>query len=181
MAAKKPGGTGRSGARTGQSRPAGPLVSEFDGVCTIVIHDAPSPPPKGDHRLRCRLEFSADRRHATLSDFEPIRTKEYAARLGPLAVSNSTTVHLRSSGRGTLSRDGHFAIDVVLFFDHAFDAPFYEEDSDLPVTLSTKQGGQPLSADGRVTLCGEGRFSGGALDGCRCELTYAGRVDPMPW
>ena len=180
MATKKPAKTtGR--AKTAAKQSEGPLVSEFDGTCAITIHDAPSPPPKGDYRLRCRIEFSVDRTRVSLTDFEPIRTEEYAARLGPLEVTNSTTVHLRSAGRGTLSKDGHVEIDVVLFFDHAFDAPLYEEDSDLPITLSTRKGGRPLSADGRVTLAGEGRFAGGTLDGCRCQLVYAGRVTPAPW
>jgi hypothetical protein len=182
MAAKKPASTGRPSAakRTRAAKPAS-LAADLVGSCTIHIHDAPSPPPDGDHPLRCRVTFSADRSRVELTDFEPIRTTEYAAKLGPLNVTNSTAVHLRSSAHGTLSRDGHFAIDVVLFFDHAFDAPFYEEDSDLPITLSTKSGGRPLSSDGRVTLAGEGRFKGGALDGCRCRIVYEARVDPMPW
>jgi hypothetical protein len=171
------GQQGRAGAR-GE---AGPLTADFAGACSLEIHDSPSPPPGGEYPLRCRVEFSADRETLTLSDFEPIRTAGYAAKVGPLTVTNSTAVHLKSSSRGTLTRDGHVAIDVVLHFDHSFDAPFVEEDSDLPVTLATRDGGTPLDAKGDVTLVGTGRFVGGALDGCRCRLTYRGRVKPMPW
>ena len=98
-----------------------------------------------------------------------------------MSVTNSTTVRLRSARKGTLTPDGHFEIDVVLRFDHAFDAPFVEEDSDLPITLQTRDGGKPLDARGNVTMVGAGRFKGGALDGCNCRLVYRGRVSPTPW
>jgi hypothetical protein len=147
----------------------------------LEIYDSPSPPPTGDYPLHCRITFSPDRQFVSLSEFEPIRTGDYAAKLGPLTVTNSTAVHLKSSARGTLTDDGHFEIEVVLRFDHSFDAPFVEEDSDLPITLTTHHGGKPLDSKGGVMLIGSGRFIGGALDGCRCHLTYRGRVAPMPW
>jgi hypothetical protein len=184
---KTPSKTPKSGGKAEAQPPAAagtppaPLDADFAGTCSLEIYDSPSPPPPGDHPLRCRIEFSADRRTVALREFQPIRTGEYAAKVGPLSVTNATAVHLKSSRHGTLTRDGHVEIDVVLFFDHAFDAPWVEEDSDLHITLSTRDGGQPLDARGSVTLAGTGRFSGGALDGCRCRLVYRGRVNPLPW
>jgi hypothetical protein len=171
----------KRGQEAGRGGDAGePLEADFTGSCALEIFDSPSPPPPGEYPLRCRITFSADRRYVSLSEFEPIRTGNYAARLGPLSVTNSTAVHLKSSGQGERTDDGHFQIDVVLHFDHSFDAPFVEEDSDLPITLSTRHGGKPLDAQGGVMLVGNGRFVGGALDGCRCRLTYRGRVHPVP-
>lgn len=168
--------------RAGRDRTASPLDAVFQGTCTLDIPDVPGAPPLDAYPLRCDLRYSADRKTVRLLGFEPIETGEYAARLGPLAVTNSTKVHLRSARPGRLDGRGHFSIPVVLFFDHLFDAPFYEEDSDLGLSLqSDVPGGSPLGADGSLTLIGEGVFSGGALDGKRCRLTYAGRVSPMPW
>jgi hypothetical protein len=157
----------RGQAARGGDEDLEPLEANFSGTCSLEIHDSPSPPPPGDHPLRCVITFSADRQTVTLSEFETIRTGDYAAKLGPLTVTNSTAVHLKSSAQGTLTEDGHFEIAVVLHFDHSFDAPFVEEDSDLPITLSTHHGGRPLDAKGAVTMVGNGRFVGGALDGCR--------------
>ena len=166
----------------GAGRRASRLDAIFEGTCTLEIPGVPGAPPLDHYPLRCDIRFSADRRTVWLLGFEPIVTAEYTARLGPLAVSNSTKVHLRSAEPGRLGKTGHFSIPVVLFFDHLFDAPFYEEDSDLPMTLrSDVPTGSPLDTDGRLTLIGEGTFSGGALDGKRCRLTYVGRVSPMPW
>ena len=165
----------------GHARGAATLEADFSGTCELDIRDSPSPPPTGEYPLRCRIEFSADRTKVALRDFDPIRTGEYAAKVGPLSVTNSTAVHLKSSTHGTLTRDGHVEIDVVLYFDHAFDAPFVEEDSDLALRLSTRDGGKPLDGKGHVTLAGTGKFKGGALNGCTCRLVYRGRVDPMPW
>jgi len=168
--------------RAGRDRTASPLDAVFEGTCTLDIPGVPGAPPLFAHPLRCDIRFSADRNTVWLRGFEPIATGDYTARLGPLAVTNSTKVHLRSAQPGRLGKTGHFSIPVVLFFDHLFDAPFYEEDSDLGLSLqSDVPGGSPLGADGSLTLIGEGAFSGGALDGKRCRLTYAGRVSPMPW
>ncbi len=146
------------------------------------IPDVPSPPPLDGYALRCKIEFSADRRVVTLHGFDPLSTPEYAATVGFVTVTNSTTVHLRSARPGTVSRDGHVEIPIVLHFDHSVDAPFVEEDSDIALTLSTRrQGGRPVGADGAVTLVGEGTFDGGHLAGKRCVLTYIATVAPMPW
>lgn len=167
---------------TKKSPAPGPLDAVFDGECSLDIPDAPARVPLDGYPLVCDIVFSADRTQVELVGFEPISTEEYQARIGPLTVTNSTTVKLRGAKPGRLSRDGHFSIPVVLHFDHLFDAPFYEEDSDLVITLSTSaEGGSPLDAQGRATLVGDGRFKGGALDGHPCRMTYRGRVSPMPW
>jgi hypothetical protein len=163
-------------------RSPGALDAMFDGTCTLEIPDVRGAPPLDHYPLRCDIRFSADRQTVWVLDFEPIRTPEYQARLGPLTVTNETKVHLKSAEPGRLGRDGHVAIPVVLHFDHLFDAPFYEEDSDLPLTLRSDQpGGSPLDATGRLTLVGEGAFEGGALHGARCRLSYTGTVSPLPW
>jgi hypothetical protein len=159
-----------------------PLEAVFDGACSLDLPNAPAHVPLDNYPLVCDIVFSADRDRVDLVRFEPIATEEYQARIGPVTVTNSTTVKLRGAKPGRLSRDGHFAIPVVLHFDHLFDMPFYEEDSDLVITLSTKgEGGAPLDGDGRATLVGDGTFKGGALDGYTCRMTYRGRVSPRPW
>jgi hypothetical protein len=97
-------------------------------------------------------------------------------------VTNATHVRLRSAAAGRVSPDGHVSLTVTLRFDHVFDAPFYEEDSDLTLTLrSDGPGASPLDAEGRLTLVGEGQFSGGVLQDKRCRLTYDGVLSPHPW
>lgn len=161
---------------------AAPLEAVFDGACSLDLPGAPAHVPLDNYPLVCDIVFSAARDRVDLVGFEPIATAEYQAKLGPVSVTNSTTVKLRSAKPGRLSRDGHFSIPIVLHFDHLFDMPFYEEDSDLVITLSTSvEGGMPLGKGGRATLVGEGTFKGGALDGYPCRMTYRGRVSPMPW
>jgi hypothetical protein len=158
------------------------LEAVFDGACSLDLPNAPAHVPLDHYPLVCDIVFSAARDRVDLVGFEPISTEEYQARIGPVTVTNATTVKLRGAKPGTLSRDGHFAIPLVLHFDHLFDMPFYEEDSDLVITLSTKgEGGAPLDREGRATLVGDGTFAGGALHGYRCRMTYEGRVTPMPW
>lgn len=164
-----------------KSAPA-PLAAVFEGACSLDLPGAPAHVPLDDYPLVCDIVFSAKRDQVELVGFEPIATQEYQAKIGPMSVTNATTVTLRRAKPGTLSRDGHFAIPIVLHFDHLFDMPFYEEDSDLVITLSTKEeGGQPLDARGRATLVGQGTFSGGALDGYPCRMTYRGKLSVMPW
>lgn len=174
--------TPSTSSRTSRAKAPRSLHATIDGTCALRIPSLPSPPPLDGYVLRCEIEFAADRLGVTLHDFEPIVTPEYPAKIGMVSVTNSTIVHLRSAAPGTLSRDGHVEIPVVLHFDHSFDAPFVEEDSDLALTLSTRDvGGQPLDARGHITLVGAGTFEGGHLAGRRCEITYDAAVAPMPW
>lgn len=168
--------------RKAPAAPARPLHAVIDGTCSLRIPEVPSAPPLDGYRLRCDIEFSADRQHVTLHGFDPLSTPAYEARIGFASVSNTTTVHLKAAKRGTLSRDGHVEIPVVLHFDHSVDLPFVEEDSDLPIRLSTHgPGGRALDRRGRIALAGEGKFEGGHLAGKRCALTFEARVDPLPW
>jgi hypothetical protein len=153
----------------------------IDGYCSLDI-DVESAPHLEGYRLRCDLVFDAHGKTVEIVHLEPIVTKPFEARVGPLQLENQTTVRLKSSQRGDLSRDGHAAIPVLLHFDHSADVPFFEEDSDLALTLTTDaKGGKLLDAKGRVVLVGEGRFAGGVLDGERCHLRYEATVDPLPW
>jgi len=159
-----------------------PLAAVFTGHCRLEIPGVPAEALQDTYPLSCDIVFSAPRDAVTLVDFDSIRTDAYEATVGPTSVTNRTTVHLVSARPGRLSRDGHFAIPLVLHFDHSVDLPFYEEDSDLALALSTRErGGAPLDARGSVTLVGEGTFSGGHLAGKTCRLTYEGRVSPLPW
>lgn len=179
---KKAPRAGSPSSKSSQPAPAAPLPAVFDGTCSLEIPDAPARVPLDHYPLVCDIEFSADRHEVTLTGFEPIATEDYQARVAGLSITNSTTVKLRSARPGRLTRDGHFSMPVVLHFDHLFDMPFYEEDSDLAITLTTSApGGEPLSASGRAVLVGDGRFAGGALDGFPCRMVYEGRVRPLPW
>jgi hypothetical protein len=158
------------------------LAAVIDGNCRLEIPGIPADALRDAYPLSCDIVFSAGRDAVTLVEFPGIETAVYEAQVGPASLSNRTTVHLLSARPGTLSRDGHFSIPVVLKFDHSVDLPFYEEDSTLAITLSTRaRGGAPLDGAGNVTLAGEGAFEGGHLAGRKCRLVYDGAVSPMPW
>lgn len=180
--AKKAAAPAPVAAGGGSKKADAPLDAVFHGTCSLEIPNAPARVPLDHYPLVCDIVFSAARDQVELVGFEPISTEEYQAKFGPLSVTNSTTVKLRSAKAGHLTPDGHFAIPVVLHFDHLFDAPFYEEDSDLLITLSTlEDGGAALDADGSAILVGRGTFKGGALDGYSCRMVYEGKVSPLPW
>jgi len=158
------------------------LAAVFDGNCRLEIPGIPAEVLQEAYPLSCYIVFSGARDAVTLVEFPGIETGQYQAKVGPTSVNNHTAVHLLSARPGTLSRDGHFAIPVVLMFDHSVDLPFYEEDSTLAITLATRaRGGAPLDAEGHVTLAGEGAFEGGHLAGRTCRIVYEGVVSPMPW
>lgn len=175
-------GVAKARGRQGSASKGIPLAAVFKGRCRLEIPGIPAAALQEAYPLSCDIVFSAARDAVTLVEFDTIRTRAYAAAVGPTTVTNRTTVHLVSAKPGRLTRDGHFAIPVILHFDHSVDLPFYEEDSDLALTLSTRvPGGSPLDARGSVTLVGEGRFSGGHLAGRACRLAYEGIVSPRPW
>jgi hypothetical protein len=77
---------------------------------------------------------------------------------------NTTTVSLQSGGNGPYNA-GSMAISLVLFFDHSIDLPIIEEDSTLPLRLTTDPpGGSVVDAAGNVVLAGTGTFQGGFLN-----------------
>ena len=180
---RKARGAGATGkvART-TTGGAAPLDAVFEGPCRLHIEEVAASPLREGYELRCQVRFSAGRDSLSITKFEEIVTPSYQADLGPARVANRTTVRLKSSEVGSVTRDGHVSIPVVLRFDHSVDAPFYEEDSDLPLTLSTKgHGGKPIDAGGRAILSGVGRFEGGALSGRQCAVTYRGQLAHRPW
>lgn len=179
---KATGGAGAKQQGGTRAAPSAPLETVFEGPCTLQIEDIDAHPLREAHQLRCDVRFSAERERLSITKFEEIVTPSYEAELGPARVTNRTTVRLKSSAVGSVTRDGHVSIPVVLRFDHSVDAPFYEEDSDLPLTLSTKgEGGRPIDARGRAVLVGTGRFEGGALAGRQCAVTYRGQLAHRPW
>lgn len=166
--------------RSASARSA-PTHAVIDGTCSIDV-EVESVPHLEGYRLRCDLVIAAHRGEVELVRLEPITTAPFKARVGIVRLDNQTTVRLKSSKTGELSHDGHASIPVVLHFDHSADVPFFEEDSDLALTLSTAApGGAPLDRQGHIVLVGEGAFSGGVLNAERCRLTYQAVVKPLPW
>lgn len=179
---KATGGAGAKSRGGTPAAPSAPLDTVFEGPCTLQIEETEAGPLREAHQLRCEVRFSTERERLSIEKFEEIVTPAYQAELGPARVTNRTTVRLRSADVGSVTRDGHVSIPVVLRFDHSVDAPFYEEDSDLPLTLSTKgRGGKPIDASGQAVLVGTGRFEGGALAGRQCAVTYRGQLAHRPW
>lgn len=96
--------------------------------------------------------------------------------------TNITTITHTSGVIGGYSKaDGNLGLTLMLRFDHSRDMPFYEEDSDLSIVLSTTSPqGSPVTAAGQVTLSGRGVFSGGWLNGVPCKMVVTGILSPVP-
>jgi len=92
---------------------------------------------------------------------------------------NTTTVSRSSGGSGSYS-GGEINIPVTLHFDQSIDLPFIDEDSDLPLVLSTSAPGSPVDAGGQVSLVGTGAFVGGFLAGANGTISIDGRFTPAP-
>jgi hypothetical protein len=69
---------------------------------------------------------------------------------------------------------------LTLHFDQSIDLPFYDEDSDLSLVLSTNPPGAPVAANGSVTLTGSGLFTGGFLGGSTGTVVITGVIAPVP-
>lgn len=96
---------------------------------------------------------------------------------------NITTISQISGGSGGYAKtDGNFGLALILRFDHSREfKPFYEEDSDLSIVLSTTfQSGSPVTAAGLVTLAGSGVFAGGWLNGITGTMVIMGTLTPVP-
>jgi hypothetical protein len=112
--------------------------------------------------LRMTAMLNGERTVIALTSYLSITTDVYDTPLG----LNQTTVTRTNSDVGGYA-NGRIVIPVTLRFDHSLDLPFYEEDSNLSLRLSTDAPGAPVSQPpyGRVRLVGSGIFEGGILGG----------------
>jgi len=102
---------------------------------------------------------------------------------GVFGPTNITTIFQIGGGSGGYSKtDGNLGLALLLRFDHSREfRPFYQEDSDLSIVLSTTfPPGSPVTAAGLVTLAGSGVFSGGWLGGRICNMVVTGTLTPVP-
>jgi hypothetical protein len=107
--------------------------------------------------------------------FPEIKTDPSPTPLG----ENVTTVTRIGGGFGSYA-NGSIAIPVTLKFDHSVDAPFFEEDSTLSISLLTDPPGSPVSTVGDVMLAGSAPFQGGVLGGSTGSITISGNITPRP-
>lgn len=154
--------------------PPPPLAAIFIGTATITTTNssAPGPFPAG---VRFGLLFDAARSFVTITSFPPIATQPFTTPFGP----NVTTVTKTGGGSGSFA-NGNIVMPLTLHFDQSLDLPFIEEDSDLPIGVSTNPPGSPVDGSGRVTLAGSGVFQGGFLGGATGTVSITGTISPVP-
>jgi hypothetical protein len=171
----------------GQERPSLqplPLRAKFEGTYTLRTSDSKAPGPfVGSGALE--LYFDDKRTAVTILRFTPIVTRPFSTPMG----DNTTTVTLTRGGSGDFNLvTGAVRIPVGLYFDQSIDLPFYTEDSDLDLELSTGLArsrlgdvtGAPLDAAGHITLVGAAQFRDGYLNKKDCTLVISGAVAPHP-
>ena len=111
----------------------------------------------------------------TITNFPPLSTPPFDTPYG----RNQTTITKTAGGAGTY-RDGNGSIPLTLHFDHSLDLPFFEEDSDISMVLSTDPPGSPVDEFGQVTLAGSGIFKKGFLNGATGTISIVGTISPAP-
>jgi hypothetical protein len=157
-----------------------PLQATFSGRATMTTNNSSAPGPYEVASLVMSLIFDGFRTGVFITVFPEIATDPFNTPLG----SNVSTIRKTGGGSGTYSSTtGDIVMPLQLRLDHSVEAPlpFYEEDSDLSITIaSTNPGGSPMNASGSITLTGSGTFVGGFLGGSSCNLTVAGVVSPHP-
>lgn len=153
--------------------PPPPLEAIFSGTASLTTSDARAPGPYHMSAI-IGLLFNGSRSYIAITTFPAIAV-EFDTVLG----HNVTTITKIAGGGGSFAA-GQVRVPITLRFDHSIDLPFYEEDSDLPLVLSTDPPGSPMAADGNVTLAGTGVFSGGVLSGQSGTLVIVGKVAPVP-
>jgi hypothetical protein len=94
---------------------------------------------------------------------------------------NITTIRQTAVGNGTYTKSsGALTLMLTLRFDHSREfKPFYQEDSDLSITLTTPPG-PSATTPGLVALAGSAVFVGGWLGGKTCTMVVSGTLTPVP-
>lgn len=156
--------------------PPPPLAAVFTGGATITTSHPSAMTP---FRTAVTLELLFDGRRTTIVivSFPPITTPPFDTPFG----RSTTTVSKIGGGAGAYW-SGNMLVPLTLRFDHSIEVPlpFFEEDSDLQVSLSTSAPGTPVDASGAVILAGTGTFDGGVLGGHTGTLVVVGAINPFP-
>jgi hypothetical protein len=154
--------------------PPPPLQATFAGTATITTTN-PSAAGPFTSPILLGLIFDGARTFVAITSFRPIATAAFPT----LAGMNVTTVSRTGGGQGSYA-GGAIRMPLILHFDHSIDVPFFEEDSDLSVLLTTDPPGSPVDASGSVNLAGSGTFGGGFLGGATGTLSIVGAISPVP-
>ena len=154
--------------------PPPPLEATFSGTATITTTNASAPGPFSTS-ISLVLIFDSARTFLGITSFPPIATAPFQTPVG----TNVTTVSRAGGGQGSYAA-GAIVLPLALHFDQSLDLPFFEEDSDLALVLTTNPPGSAVDAAGSVTLVGSGPFTGGFLGGSTGTVTIAGTISPAP-
>jgi hypothetical protein len=157
-----------------------PVESTFTGTATIAFSD--SRLPTQSVPVTATAIFSAQRDTVTLTRMDDIVSDPFDT---GILGTNVTTVHLERPATGRVLPGCNLTLRVQLRFDHSIELPipFYEEDSDLDVLLSTAaSGGTAIDVSGHAVLTGGAAFQGGVLGSQQvsCTLTMDGIFSPRP-
>jgi hypothetical protein len=154
--------------------PPPPLQATFTGTATITTTNSSAPGPF-TAGIQLGLLFDGNRTSVIITSFPPIATQPFSTPFG----TNVTTVTKTGGGFGSYA-NGNIVMPLTLHFDQSLDLPFFEEDSDLSVGVSTNPPGSPVDPTGGVTLAGSGVFQGGFLGGATGTLSISGTISPVP-
>jgi hypothetical protein len=152
-------------------QPQQPLEARFTGTATLTTTFGQAPGPFVED-LAFNVVFDSSRTMLSIVSF-PLIVERFETPLG----ENTTTITRRSGGSGSYSA-GNIVLPLGLRFDHSVDLPFFQEDSDLDIVLTTAPPGSPLTPEpfGNVTLAGSATFSRGVLGGDTGTLVIAGTI-----
>ena len=171
------------GCAPGSSSSSTAGTTHLIGQAAITINNPPPGVPAGANVAPAEMDmdFDAARTSVAVANFVPIVSQPFQTFLG----ENTTTVSLQSGGNGPYDAGtGYMRIDLVLFIDNSIDVPIIEEDSTLPLRLTTNPpGGSVVDAAGNVVLAGTGTFQGGLggpLNGKTADVTLTGQITPHP-
>jgi hypothetical protein len=153
-----------------------PVSLRFQGTLTATVDDPRIPPRMVAPGVDFVAHFTAERDAFTVFSMADVTFPPYEVVFAGVASTQVTVVRFQRPAVGAVYGACHLVLrDVLLRFDHSFDLPIYEEDSDLTLTLGTHDGGSPVDGEGRALLVGSGVLAGGFLAGKSCAVELGGQ------